>query len=83
MSGHLGKYSRAARLMGVELSELSLYPDEPGDGEEERELRADGKGEDGDLAIDIVPESDPLSDRVLWALADDFHAEELQASSVD
>jgi len=36
-----------------------------------------------DLAMDVVPESDPEDDETLRGLVADMHAEALQASSVD
>jgi len=56
-----------------------MGPDEWSPIDPESAVHDDAEG----LSMDVVPESEPLGDRVLQALADDFRAEELQACSVD
>ncbi|MDD5103295.1 MAG: hypothetical protein PHX93_02750 [Candidatus Peribacteraceae bacterium] len=73
MQGYLGKFSRAARLIGAEMAELSPLLD--GDGE---------KGAGDKLSdVDVVPESDPEDDETLQALVQDYGDGEKQAAGID
>jgi len=68
----LGYLDRAAGASYMERDDLPLKDPESAVHDEVEEL-----------GIDVVPESDPLSDRVLQALVEDLRAEALQVSGID